>query len=78
MYITSSEEDEKFCIELWNHLDNDTSWVLEWVRNNFSPKQVFPEDELKSTIRCSFYPEDIFSRDELYQWARANFDENEE
>ena len=50
----------------------DGDAVIEWVKENYNPSDVFDERELKSHVRENWTPEQIYTEGELAEWARLN------
>ncbi len=54
--ITIAAEDTLFERALFNQISGlDSSWVLEWVENTFSPQDVFEADVLERWARDNGY-----------------------
>lgn len=45
---------------------------IEWIAENMSPSDVFPEKDLKEWAQENCTPEEIFPSNELNQWALDN------
>ncbi len=46
--------------------------VVEWIKTNMTPGDVFEEDEIIDWCRANTAPDDVFSDRELSRWAENN------
>lgn len=43
--------------------------ILEWVKERFSPEEIYEDDTLKDYVSGNFDPEDVYDKDVLKEWA---------
>jgi hypothetical protein len=67
----NTNEDNNFKEALCKQLQ-DSSWVLDWVEENFEVEDVFDDDKIKAYVKNTYNPEDVFDSSELEQWAKEN------
>ena len=46
--------------------------VLDWIKENLDPDDVFDDDELIAWTRRNTRPDDVFDSDTLGNWAEEN------
>lgn len=66
---TTTSEDQSFAKVFQENANIDAGFILEWVRQNFLPEEIYGERELKQHIQGKYNPDDIFEDDELEKWA---------
>jgi len=64
---------ESFERELKDKFDFDLlNDILEWIKENMEPVEVFGKEELKTHINDNFTPDEMFNDRELGEWAEDN------
>ncbi len=46
--------------------------VIDWIKDNLEPDDVFDDDELIEWTRKNASPDDVFDSDTLGEWAEDN------
>lgn len=75
--MTKKQLDEHFIEEIGCYVEvifpkNTLELVVEWIRDNLKPNDVFDEDVIAKIASENFLPQDIFSKEELTEWAEAD------
>ena len=66
---TTALEDQSFAKAFQQHANIDARFILDWVEENFTPEEIYGEEELKQHIRENYSPNEIFEDEELEKWA---------
>lgn len=72
IYHTTTSDDLSFTKEFGSNLSMDAGWVLDWIKDNFTPDQVYGKDAIEDWVKEEYTPEDLFGREVMDKWADDN------